>query len=57
MLNPNISKLVVVEVLADGQSALWQGHTIPIHGKAKPGKRRLYICYSITNNQYYLKSY
>lgn len=61
MINPNIEKLVLVTVEAvtgTQQFADYRGRRIEIndyrHGFAKPGKRRLWLRYSIMSDRYYL---
>lgn len=59
MLNPNICKLVTVDVLADNAGiAVYRGHTLDIHLRnktsIKPGRRRLWLKYSIMRDTYYL---
>ena len=63
MLNPNICKRVdvqideVIETNNLWATAEYKGHTIDIvlyRRTLQPGTRRLYLKYSISNEQYYL---
>lgn len=58
MINPNINKLVLVEVQLDQQTALYRGYSIEINDyrvpAPKPGHRRMYLRYSIMSDRYYL---
>lgn len=66
MINPNICKRLLVEVgdpviSAFGshvvsQQAVYKGRTLEIHARdaIKPGRRYLYLKYSIMLDQYYL---
>lgn len=64
MINPNICKLVTVEVNKAeiskygniSQFASYKDHLIEIseYTEIKPGKRRLYLKYSIIRDRYYL---
>lgn len=59
MINPNILKLVTVIVADDMRDATYQGYLLPIHDMyltKRPGKRRMWLRYSICNNCYYLRS-
>lgn len=64
MINPNICKYVLVNVLpldikkTTIQKAIYKNTEIEIFDfQVKPiGKRRMYLKYSIINDQYYLKS-
>jgi len=61
VINPNICKLITVEVLPlqpglSTQFARYKGQVLPISDMVehKPGNRRLYLKYSIFNDRYYL---
>jgi hypothetical protein len=64
MLNPNICKRVMVDVSkaivskygSISQFAEYKGYLIEIseYTEIEPGKRRLYLKYSIMNDRYYL---
>lgn len=63
MINPNIIKLVTVEIKeVTTPNDLWstaeyRGYELGLHlwhRTLKPGKRRLYLKYSICSNSYYL---
>jgi len=63
VLNPNICKRVLVDIVnsvgpADNNvTALYKGTTLPVHLRRrslKPGRRALYLKYSIVNDRYYL---
>lgn len=61
MLDPTICKLVLVDVLPRegyAQYGVYKGHKIVIADfQEKPiGRRRMYLKYSIINDEYYLKS-
>lgn len=61
MINPNICKLVTVDVLPEepgrGLFAIYQGVKLTIvHGYKKPGKRRYYLKFSIFTDSYYLST-
>ena len=59
MINPNICKFVVCEVANNLETARYRGLDLPLslynnQRKIKPGKRRLYLKYSILSERYYL---
>ncbi len=60
MINPNIHKAVMVQVQWDGVTALYKGNLLDIVERyapaPKPGRRRLYLKYSIISDQFYLST-
>jgi hypothetical protein len=58
MLNPNIYKRVLVEVLPGSKYATYRGHTLEIndlrYGTKPPGRRYMYLKFSILTDSYYL---
>jgi hypothetical protein len=58
MINPNLVKLVTVLVADDLKSAQYKGQTfrLVLFGERviQPGKRRLYLRYSIAFDEYYV---
>lgn len=60
MINPNICKRVLVEVSADQKTAVYRGVTLEINDyrapAPKPGRRRMWLKFSIFSDKYYLTS-
>ena len=58
MINPNISKFVIVEVSENLETATYKGFTLPLllrgDRTVKPGRRRLWLKFSILNDRFYL---
>lgn len=58
MINPNISKFVTVLVADDLETAQYKGRKLRLSLRGDrvvtPGKRRLYLKYSITFDDFYL---
>jgi len=65
MINPNICKRVNVEIVGEPvislygntyQYGIYKGFKLDVYSDTiiKPGKRRLYLKYSIINDRYYL---
>ena len=61
MLNPNICKMIYVNVYTDGRSfkAIYKDMVLDIHEsgrlpRVETGKRRLYLKFSIMSDSYYL---
>ena len=59
MINPNVCKRVLVVVSDDMLTGYYKGLTLTIHDRVltkKPGRRWMYIKYSIVGDCYYLRS-
>lgn len=56
MINPNICRFVTVDLISEDR-AVYRGVELPVyfHSKPKtPGRRRLYLKFSMVNDWYYL---
>lgn len=62
MINPNIERRVLVVVSEDSATAEFRGIVLDIiyemdEPKKKPGRRYMYLRYSILTDRYYLRTY